>query len=348
MIKISTKPEDKVKNDFKLLELNDELVKALDDQKLLLFKGDGDEDVVLCTQDNTYSLKNRMHSNSLTMLDESTNKDEYSIAHTFHEILEVQKCSPNIDKIDMLLSHRVLLDPTEVDNNVEERLKYDYDRISSEIQASDKEIRQAFTDRRIVCFNGEYRPVDPECLLRTLDVILNTLELVDMSFNKVDKDELADSINKDHNINREYISTVIGWYMNSDTTLDSQAFVKEIGLSLLKVQSRATAFEKFLDDWKSRSGYELQDQCNLNLLKGYYLIEAGQITYFTTSSLSKNPSKRFQELFKTRQKWFSVDFIPFIRDLGDSKELERMVMKFCRTQTDKDTGMETYTSRQRI
>ena len=112
-----------------------------------------------------------MHSNSLTMLDESTSKDEYSIAHTFHEILEVQKCSPNIDKIDTLLSHRVLLDPTEADvslnikarnfadntqNNVEDRLKYDYDRISSEIQASDKEIRQAFTDRRIVCFNGVF------------------------------------------------------------------------------------------------------------------------------------------------------------------------------------------------
>lgn len=69
---------------------------------------------MLCSKSNTYLLKNRMHSNSLTLLDQAEAGDgAYEIVNTFHEILEVHKSVPNIDKIGKVLSHRVLLDPTE-------------------------------------------------------------------------------------------------------------------------------------------------------------------------------------------------------------------------------------------
>lgn len=183
--------------------------------------------------------------------------------------------------------------------------------------------------------------------MRTLDLIANTLELLGLSLSNLEKDKLVDAIQQEHRIDKEYTSTVMSWYMSSPTSIDAKAFVSEIGLCLLKAQKQPTSFDAFTDNWKSKAGYELSSQCTLDLLKGSYLIEAGKISFFTTSHLSKVPSTRFQELFKMRPKWFAADFLPFIKDLGDGKELERMIMKFCRTQTDKSTAMETYTSRQR-
>ncbi|TIB65018.1 hypothetical protein E3P78_00877 [Wallemia ichthyophaga] len=353
MIRISTGLNDKNKNEFKLLELDNELVEALEKQQVLEFKGDGDEDAVLCSNSNTYLLKNRMHSNSLTLLERDTHDThDTHIVNTFHEILETHKCIPNMDKLDQILSHRVLLDPTESntdkDRDVDSSLRYDYKRLSSSIQASDEEMRHALTARKIVHYNGEYRPVDAECLMRTLDLIANTLELLGMSMTNLDKQRVVEKVHEEHNVDKQYTDTVMDWFMSTPTSLDINAFVKEMGVCILKTHKHPTPFETFIDDWKGRVGYELSSYCSLDLLKGSYLIEAGRVKFFTSSSLSKSPSTRFQELFKMRGKWFAADLIPFIQDLGDSKELERLVLKFCRSQTDKSSGMETYTSRQRI
>ena len=172
--------------------------------------------------------------------------------------------------------------------------------------------------------------------------------MVEMSLANFDKDGLVDAIHKEHSIDKTYLSTVLGWFMTSDNSIDATPFAAEMGLCLLKAQTKPRPYEAFVEDWKSKAGYELSQVCSLDILKGAYLMEAGNITYFTTASLSKVPATRFQELFKMRSKWFAADLLPFIKDLGDNKEIERMIMKFCRSQTDKSTGMETYTSRQRV
>ena len=199
----------------------------------------------------------------------------------------------------------------------------------------------------IIIIIGELRPIDSECLLTILDIIQNTIELNEHSFDNFNKEKLVNEIVKEHEIDERIIDNIVSWY-TIDRKFNTITFVKEIGICVLKSNKQETV-NTFMDKWNSNICYSLKSNVDLKLLRGRYLIDDNNlIKYFTSSSLSKIPSVRFQEVFRLRSKWFSDDLIPFLEDLGDSKELEKMIMKFCRTQFDKISQRETYTSRQRI
>lgn len=141
--------------EFKLLELNEDLLDCLNNNGSFEFKGDVNEDAVLCTNDKTFNLRSRNHSNSLTLIDQSSD-DTGVLSKVFNEILEIQRCPPKLDKIDDVLSHRTLLDIHERPMEINDNGQYTYEDLSSIIQASDEEIKTALINKRIVNFNGKH------------------------------------------------------------------------------------------------------------------------------------------------------------------------------------------------
>ncbi|XP_053618193.1 sister chromatid cohesion protein DCC1 [Plodia interpunctella] len=62
-------PDPSKRNDnLKLMQLDDNLLKIIEEGKELIFKGDPDENVVLCTSDKTYDVKEAETSNSLLLV----------------------------------------------------------------------------------------------------------------------------------------------------------------------------------------------------------------------------------------------------------------------------------------
>ena len=50
---------------------------------------------------------------------------------------------------------------------------------------------------------------------------------------------------------------------------------------------------------------------DLGILKGYYILDGDQITYFPKHYLPIQIDKRFKELFSVRHKWQRDDIMPY-------------------------------------
>jgi sister chromatid cohesion protein DCC1 len=72
--------------------------------------------------------------------------------------------------------------------------------------------------------------------------------------------------------------------------------------------------------------------------KGNYLASASDaelLSYFPASALSIDAAPRFADLFLTRSKWKAEEISPFLTDIAiDSKERDKLLLKFARTTTD--------------
>ena len=82
-------------------------------------------------------------------------------------------------------------------------------------------------------------------------------------------------------------------------------------------------------------------RCTYTFLQGNYIEEESLgmdktfLKYFPASVLPVDPAARFSDLFLTRSKWKVEDLSPFLSDIAvNSKERDKLLLKFCRTVTD--------------
>ena len=70
------------------------------------------------------------------------------------------------------------------------------------------------------------------------------------------------------------------------------------------------------------------------------------LSYFPCAELPTDPALRFTDLFLTRERWKAEDIGPYLSDIAvDSKDLDKLLLKYARALTDKD-GL-WYTARAR-
>jgi hypothetical protein len=101
-------------NSVKLLEVDKALADALEAGDSLVFRGEAEDGVVLCTADKTYDVKEAETSNSLLMLDglmlpkEIKADCDRDVSHRaimgiFHTYLEIKELKPKMRRLNMLL-----------------------------------------------------------------------------------------------------------------------------------------------------------------------------------------------------------------------------------------------------
>lgn len=83
--------------------------------------------------------------------------------------------------------------------------------------------------------------------------------------------------------------------------------------------------------------------------QGNYICRSSQegrtLAYFPSSELPVLPSDRFSDLFLTQSRWRADEIAPFLKEIAvDSKERDKLLMKYARTMTDSE-GQIWYTSR---
>ena len=61
------------------------------------------------------------------------------------------------------------------------------------------------------------------------------------------------------------------------------------------------------------------------------------LSYFPCAELPVDPAARFSDLFLRRARWKADDIVPYLRDIAvDSKDLDKLLLRYARALTDKD------------
>lgn len=94
-----------------------------------------------------------------------------------------------------------------------------------------------------------------------------------------------------------------------------------------------------MKQWKSIVGDTFEKYVDLALLSGNYLVSPNdeEMLYLPAHSLPMDAAARFTELFQIRPRWKAQDILPFLSDIViDSKERDKLLLKFARVATDAD------------
>ncbi|KAJ7638890.1 hypothetical protein FB45DRAFT_904169 [Roridomyces roridus] len=296
---------------FKLLELPPDLCKLIEarleasDPLRLCIKGHSGDDAVLCTDENTYSIRSVALSNSVLVVTPS-DTDTVVISDQVNEILELTPAVPKLQKLTTLC-----------ENPPEE-----------EEEASDAEIARGLRDQRILDVHGALRPIAPAFLSSILESILNLLVSQSMSPQSVPAEELAATLADESEISRTVSSQVMAWF--GEVSSDGK-WKMDIGLGILR-QYKGQLLKK----WKSAVGDTFENSVSLPLLSGNYLASSDmQLTYFPCSASPVDPTSRFTDLFLTRPRWKADEIVPFLSDIAVStKERDKLLLKYGRATTD--------------
>ncbi|KAG0706126.1 sister chromatid cohesion protein Dcc1 [Suillus ampliporus] len=343
---------------FRLLELPPELCKiieaASEKSPSLFIKGHPTEDAVLCTSDKTYAVRSVVLSNTVLVVTPSRSDPDGTvhIRDQLHEIMELVPVVPKLHKLSILLRDM------EYDEGDEDRQatmpKYSYEQARSEIQASEAEFSRGLKERRILVLDGQLRPIAPAHLSTTLELLLNYLISLSLSYQAAAVEELVSVLADAHEIPRAVSNQVISWFGDVKEGLwkmDADAVIRELGIGILRHHRHNPISEhEFLKKWKNVVGDTFEPSVKLTLLLGNYLRNVSlsgddvTLTYFPSSALPVDPAARFVELFLTRQRWKHEEIEHFLLDIAvNSKERDKLLLKHARALT--NTEGVWYTAR---
>ncbi|BGP26013.1 sister chromatid cohesion protein [Rhodotorula toruloides] len=376
----------------------------------LEIRGDPSDSAVIVTATQTYSIRGVQNSNSLCICASGTGEGKgrrkwfvaggggsgsaveveendaegaparkkprtaaIEIEAVLHETLELIPTVARVDKLDSLLKGAEFTgDSAEDEKAVASHPTFD--SLRSHIPASDTEIRDALSRKRVVTLNGYLRPFPPSCLAQILPSIVSclppppALAHSDGGMKKKDKgkakdvkpvvqgavwaeaeeQDLLDSMDAVDCGNEEIGGQVLGWFGSvvdggrKRWKLDAAKLVKELGMVLLAAGGFGQQpLDPFIAKWKGSAG-GFARLCELSLLAGVHLHRpppVSTIQYLPPSSLSPDPAARFAELFSLQSRWLESEMGLFIDDLtgGDKKKRDALVLKFVRKVRDKET-----------
>ncbi|KAF7971813.1 hypothetical protein HWV62_19903 [Athelia sp. TMB] len=310
----------------------------------LTIKGNTDEEAVLCTSNKTYAVRSVILSNAVLVVtrprDWDVASDAIDIRDECHEIIELLPAVPRIHKLIGMLRG------TEYDDAEEElgmdiddadkpnkRGKITYADAQREIQASETELNAALKDKHILNLGGSLRPISPGYLCTILELVLNTLITLGLSYKSAPAGELVDALADEHEISRQVSEQVIGWF-GVITHGRWKMCVDDVDVPITE--------EAFIKRWSDAVGDTFQSAVSLELLSGNYLSNPSSsfdpspaLTYFPASELPLEHPARFADLFLMRSRWRGPEIAPFLTDCAvDSKERDKLLLKYARATTE--------------
>lgn len=184
--------------DYKLLELNPDVLSQIEQGQVLSFKGGLSEKIVLCTDNKTYDVKEAEISNSLLLipdlksaqqtsasplkspknnmsnksLDNSVEDDDMDqnksrrlerrpVLKIFHEYLECREINPRFRKLNDLLQLTRYFGP-ENEYCIDRNLLFTYQQLLNTVQCSRAEFSKGLQEYRVIEVEGRMRILEYE------------------------------------------------------------------------------------------------------------------------------------------------------------------------------------------
>ncbi|XP_037043947.1 sister chromatid cohesion protein DCC1 [Bradysia coprophila] len=217
--------------DYKLLELNEEVLTQIQQGQTLSFKGGLSEKIVLCTDNRTYDVKEAEISNSLLLipnlkmaqqtstsplksprnnmsnksLDSSVEEEDIGSGNTrvlerrpvlkiFHEYFECREIKPRFRKMNDLLQLTRYFGP-ENEYCIDKSLLFTYQQLLDTIQCSRAEFANGLKEYRVIEVDGRMRILDYEYEYRILSLMLALISENSWKLDEIDRDETVSALN---------------------------------------------------------------------------------------------------------------------------------------------------------
>ncbi|KAI0305572.1 sister chromatid cohesion protein Dcc1 [Multifurca ochricompacta] len=355
-IEIIFAPQQEPIGSFRLLELSSDLCKQIESSNIsdlnFAIKGGPDEDAVLCTSERTYNIRSVALSNSVLVMSPSPNpnrsKDQVVIQDSLNELLELVPTIPKLHRFKALLKEYIWEEGQEEEDDnlgVTTQKGVTLDQARAEFQASEQELVQALKEKHVLIIDDILRPLSPSYLHKILELLL--MHLVSLS-------QTHDAAS----VNREVTLQVMRWFgevdaANESWKVDVERTVRQVGLGVLRQHRKEPiAEEEFMAKWNTAVGDTFASSTSLRLLTGNYICSPSPfssstlLSYLPCAELPTDPATRFADLFFIRARWKAEDIVPYLSDVAvDTKDLDKLMLKYARPLTDKD-GL-WYTTRAR-
>ncbi|OWR44518.1 hypothetical protein KGM_202562 [Danaus plexippus plexippus] len=334
---------------LKLMLLDDNLLQEIEAGNQLIFKGDVDENAVLCTQSRTYDIKEAETSNSLHLVPDllfaaSTDdgRPPRSIVHkdilnTFFTYYEVKPCKPRLLKLQKLLeetSYRGL----ELEYEVDKTKLLTYEGIFDVIQASRAELDEELVRLQALKIGEHYRLLDFDYEFRILSYMLDLIEENSWPLNKISREVTLDSL-KDL-VPACILEAMFGFYtMESVEEGGTQYYqYKEdkvcrfLARVLLKSAGKFNLVE-FMQAWRDSVPEGMIT--HKSMLAGIAITDESSqppvIWGFSASDLPEDLNQRFKILFQAKPKWTLSEISPYIELYATEKlNVNALLTKYAR------------------
>ena len=351
---------------YKLIELNDNLMKLLkdnDSRKKLQFKSldDANSHVVLCSKDKTWLLRQKDHSNMSMLMHEGVVDDN---SKTIDPSLLFGLPPPITDYIGfarttyeyetIVTEGRLRLDNIPIYDGEEDFKVKDksnqisFQRLLEDSPCSSKEGLQQWHSLCGCTINDQACLLSSKFINKALHVTLMSVLAESMKLDELKLKESYEAVSKDMNsefnpYTIEVVETVLnkfGRVKNAEVEeekiweLDNPVIAKWYGIQSLKkyVNKSSLPFDEFMLQWRSQFPPFFPCDIDISMLRGnYYQPQPKQIQYFAKNSLSQDPKDCFKTLFKLQTSWDLRDIEPFITDLNTKHmKIDSFIMKYAR------------------
>ncbi|XP_018049761.1 PREDICTED: sister chromatid cohesion protein DCC1 isoform X2 [Atta colombica] len=342
--------QDHQANDMILLEVDEEILKGLNQGDAISFRGNKHDNAMLCTQICTYEVREAEISNSwllvpnlklgkTTDIEEVTERtiERHNIKKIFNLYYEVKETKPDLIYLSSLLKSSSF-NGLEYESTIDRNVLYSWERLQNELQASDQELKQALSDFLIVEIDGYLRLISFDIEARSLDLILDYFERQSWELDEVDKENIYEFL-------KELIYEPV-----FDVIL--KRFIEEkccaVIAKVLLATSPVTEYKEFMKTWNIGTPEKMQP-------RERYLHGSALIMYNTSklqkeviscpeADLPNNIHDRLNELFEIKAKWTVEEITPYIiRFTKSIMNVNALLTKYARCST--KNGIKYYGSK---
>lgn len=323
---------------YKLLELTPELLKIIEEQKEKIYlKAPTDEsDVVLCTNDKTYKIRQRNHSNTVLVMKENPifeeGADDQLIGYTkLPSVFECQITTPSININDIPI-YNGIEEITETKDNIT------IEKLKQRSAISEGEFDKVWFNINGTCFNDIAVILDEEFVSKALHLLIMSITAAELNFEELSIIEVYNSIKEEApNFTISIVETILRKFsINEEEPLifDKEKISKFYGIQSLKLNclKKSLNSSEFLIKWKSELPPFFECPIDLSLLMGYYVTPLPEkIQYISRKTLSIDINNRLKQLFKLQSTWDLNELIPFIEEFNiKNLKWENFIMKFAK------------------
>lgn len=321
---------------YKLLQLPPEILSHLqnDSSQDLLLKSNINS-LVLCTNDQTWKLRQMNHSNSVLLLNNvNITGNNTSITDPVNTLVGFQNCNYEYE----LTKTEGIIDFSQV-------AKYDGHDYGASISitqllndslCSESEFWKLWWDNSGCEIDGNGYLMTDEFVTELLFDLITFLISQEINYNQpIDITQLDELLSP--KINSSMIKSILHRFATKhvageDTyTLVHHKIAQWFGIIQLSTRAHEVIpISEFLINWKASLPPFYNISLDIEYLNGWYAMPQDRhILYVDRRSLSTNLATRFKQLFQVHGSWDYQLFVAFIKDIvPKDKKLDGMIIKF--------------------
>ncbi|KAJ9568657.1 Sister chromatid cohesion protein Dcc1 [Nakaseomyces glabratus] len=334
---------------YKVVQLDDTILAAVKNGEPLQFKSmdETQSEVVLCSSNATWRLKQKNHSNCVMVMkrDTSSNLED-----------ESEFCSLNdttyeyeLTKVPGSLNYHLI----PLYDGEELSFKTTFKELLANSQCSNEEAMCEWHDiGGCILESGNICKLSDKFITRALNITLVSIMADSLDMSHLDLDEVLKSVRKDSEtvkdnpFTKPVIETILNkfgtqekdhkWHIDKKriTYWYGLETLKKFAMGISKEQQYPLNQEEFLIKWKSQMPpYFPNSDLDIRELRGHYYLDrhTDEIHYIDKKSLPGDIKQRLVYLFKLQSQWNPDEMAPLMQDLNQKNtKFESFIIKYAR------------------